>query len=182
MLRTAAAEATVYGLAQVRRRLRSAPLDVVHVVFAPERPRPLLFGLVAIENQTTEPLSVDYTETWGIAGGPARAAEGASVCDTPDGPRALADASIAVRARALDPALEHGLALRCRFALPPGVIRELHFAYVASEPGEDPAVMVRAWRGDVALELERTVRSWLVRLGGELGAIDGYRRTLGTGL
>ncbi len=62
-----------------------------------------------------------------------------------------------------------------------GATRELSFAYVASEPGEDPAVLVRAWRGDVANELERTVASWLAGVGNGSSAIESYRRHVASG-
>ena len=182
ILRTAEPDSVGYGLAQVRRRVSTAALELLHVIFAPIRPRPILFGLVVLWNHAGEPTRVDYTETWSVEGDDIRAADGACVCNTPHGRRALAEASLAVRARVPEPPPERGLALWRRLVIPAGAQRWLHFAYAAPPDEEDPAALVRAWRGDVAHELERAAAAWLVRVGGEPGAIEGYRRLQGSNL
>lgn len=87
------------------------------------------------------------------------------MCVTPDGERALADVSVAPRARAPEPPPERGLSLDARLVLPPRERRELCFAYVAATPEDSAAALVRAWRGDVSAELDHTVESWLAHLG-----------------
>ncbi len=69
VLRTSEPERVEFGLAQVRRLLVSPSLRALHVVFAPSVPRPLLLGLVRLENTSAEAL--------GVAG--ARQGEGASI-------------------------------------------------------------------------------------------------------
>ncbi len=175
LLRTARPDAMHCGLAQVRRRVETAALALLHVVFAPVRPRPLLLGLVRLENRGDGLLELRYTELWDLPGARIRAAESACVCDTEDGARALADAGAALRGRAPQPLPARGLALELELALPPHARRELQFAYAAPEPGEDPAGLVRAWRGDVVGELERTVSLWSARLAGAPNRVEAYR-------
>jgi hypothetical protein len=165
VLRTSQPDAVEFGLAQVRRTLESAELRVLHVVFAPYAARPLLLGLVRLLNLTPEPLLVHYSELWEVAGAAPRAAEAACICTTDDGERALADVSLAPRARAPEPLPECGLALDARLVLPPRERRELCFAYAAPESGDPTHLLVRAWRGDVSEELQHTVESWLEHLG-----------------
>lgn len=175
VLRTAEPTATRCGLAQVRRIVSGAALALVHVVFAPVRPRPLLLSLVRIENRSAELIELRYTELWDVAGTGTRRAEGACICDVAGAERALAEASSAVRARAPEPLPRSGLALAMRFALPAGARRELAFAYAAPEAGEPAAPLVRAWRGDVALELSRCVAHWRERLAGAPNTVAAYR-------
>jgi hypothetical protein len=147
------------------------------VLFAPIDPRPLLLAVVEIENYSDVPLRVDYTELWDVAGEATRAEPGACVCKTAAGQRALADASIAIRAEAPDPLPRRGLALELRLGLPAGTRRQLAFAYVAPSLNEDPSVLVQAWRGEVRSTLERTVARWLEQLEGP-DPIDSYRQQL----
>ncbi len=175
LLRTSRPQRTRYGLGQVRRLLDSPALRVVHVVFAPDRPRPLLLGLVRLESRSQELLHIAYTELWDLPGTNVRVAEGSCLCDTADGARALADASLAIRGRAPDPLLRAGLALELRVLLPPGERRTLSFAYAAPEEGEEPAALVRAWRGSVEEELRGTARSWRERLGERANSMRAYR-------
>lgn len=165
VLRTAEPEATRFGVAQVRRYLRGPGLRVSHVVFAPAAPRPLLLGLARIANDGREPVLVEYTELWNVAGKPVRVSPGACVRRTPGGERALADIALAVRSAVPDPPPELGLCLELRLVVPPGGRRELGFAYAAPPAGESPAALVRAWRGEAVRELGRTVTHWLRRLG-----------------
>jgi hypothetical protein len=146
-----------YGVAQVRRHVAVRSLALLHLVFAPARPRPLLLGLVRLRNLTRSPLLVHYSELWAIDGAPECGAEGACAGAAAGRICALADVSAAIRARPPLPLPESGLALDARIVLPPSAVRQLAFAYVATEPGTDPATLVRAWRGDVANELARTV-------------------------
>ncbi len=175
LLRTAQPDATHYGLAQVRRRVETRDLAMVHVLFAPIAPRPLLLGLVCVENASAQLLQLAYTELWEVQGTNMRAAEGACVCDTPGGRRALADASSVIRGRPPDPLPRAGLALELRISLPPGGRRQVAFAYAAPEPREDPSQLVRAWRADVAGELVRTVRAWRKRLRPAPNTVEAYR-------
>ena len=175
VLRTAEPDATRYGLAQVRRRVTGESLALVHVLFAPVRRRPLLLSLVRIANTSGELIELRYTELWDVAGTGIRRAEGACVCDVAGGERALAEAASAVRARAPEPLPRAGLALVVRLPLPPGARRELAFAYVAPGAGEPAAPLVRAWRGDVAVELERCAAHWQQRLAGSPNRIEAYR-------
>jgi hypothetical protein len=173
VLRTSEPDGVEYGVAQVRRMLESSALRVLHVVFAPYAARPILLGLVRLHNRSAEPLLVHYSELWEVDGA-ARAAEAACVCATDAGERVLADVSIAPRARAPEPLPERGLALDARLVLPPRERRELCFAYAAPETGDPTHLLVRAWRGDVAEELEHTVQSWLEHLGEN--PLAAYRR------
>lgn len=175
VLRTAEPRFVHYGLAQVRRGVEAAGVRMLHVVFAPARARPLLLGLVRIENPGSELVQLDYTELWEVTGVRARAAEGACVCDTPGGERALADLASAIRGRAPRPPSQGGLSLTLRLALPPGERRQLTFAYAAPAPDESAAVLVRAWRGDVAGELMRTTRYWLDSLRESSNPLEAYR-------
>ena len=164
LLRTARSERTQAGLAQVRRRISGDGFEVEHVFFAPLEPRPLMLSLVVLRNSCAEPLRVDYTELWEVAGTGTRAEPGACVCDTEAGSRALADASIAIRGEAPHPLPTAGLALNLRIGLAPGATRELSFVYAAPGPNEDPSRLVQGWRGDVRRSLQRTVEDWLARL------------------
>jgi hypothetical protein len=175
LLRTARPDALSCGLAQVRRRVETQTLALLHLVFAPAPPRPLLLGLVRLENRSEELLELRYSELWDLPGREIRADEGACLCDTDDGARALADAGAVIRGRAPQPLPTRGLALDLELALPPGARRELQFAYAAPEPGEDPAGLVRAWRGDVAAELVRTASLWSTRLAGAPNSVEAYR-------
>ena len=74
-------------------------LRLEHVLFRPDVSRPVRLALVHLENRGDEPLIVDYTETWDLARDGYRVAEAAAVAETRDGLRALADASVAPRAR-----------------------------------------------------------------------------------
>ena len=175
LLRTSKPQSTRCGLGQVRRLLESPDLQVAHVVFAPERPRPLLLGLVRLESRSDELLQIAYSELWDLPGANVRAAEGTCLCDTADGRRALADAGLAIRGRAPDPLPRAGLALEMRLILPPGERRDLSFVYAAPKPSEEPAALVRAWRGSVEAELAATVRSWRERLGAHANSLRAYR-------
>jgi hypothetical protein len=130
------------------------------VLFAPAPARPIRLALVWLQNAGPELLIVDYTETWDLERCGYRVGEAAAIAETPDGPRILADVSVAARARPPREPPALGLALDLRLALPAGARRPLSFAYAAPDPDEEPAALVRAWRGDVAAELQRTLRAW----------------------
>ncbi len=181
VFRTADPDTTRFGVAQARRLLVALPLRIAHVVFAPAAPRPILLGLVRLENRGARPLRLEYSELWSVEGSDYRTAPGACSCETDSGTRALADASAAVRARPPDSAPRKGLALDLRFVLPADSRRHLCFAYAAPEPGEGPELLVRAWRGDAARELERSVASWLERVKNEPDPIAAYRSRFRTG-
>ncbi len=172
--RTSTAEPRL-GLAQVRRYCHLDSLDLVHIVFAPVEPRPLLLGLVRLRNRSSAPLPLTYTELWEVAEGSFGTAEGACERVGPRGVRVLADASSVVRARVPEPPPTRGLALDTSLVLPPDSIRELHFAYAAPPSGEPAAPLVRAWRGDVATELVRTVRFWSAQVGAGLDGVRAFR-------
>jgi hypothetical protein len=175
VLRTAHPQRTSFGLAQVRRLLVGGRLRVLHVVFAPLAPRPVLFGIARLRNDGAAPLGVDYTETWDVTGSDYRAAVGACERRTADGVRALAEVSAVIRAAPLEPPPRAGLVLSVRLVLPPRSTRELCFAYAAPGPDEDAAALVRAWRGDVAPELARTAAGWAKALAGESSPVHAYR-------
>lgn len=175
---TSRADATLFGLAQVRRRIELPSLAVEHLIFAPLHPRPLLLALVRLLNKGDRPVVVDYTETWAVSGSEVREAAGACLCETPEGQRALADAGLVVRGRAPDPLPRAGLAVDLRLPLPPGEIRQLSFAYAAPDSGNEAAPLVRGWRGAAEAELARTVAGWVERLAAEEDLIDAYRRNL----
>jgi hypothetical protein len=181
VLRTANATRTRCGLAQVRRLIESGPLLVAHVVFAPMVARPLLLGLVRLRNAGAAPLVLDYTELWEVGAGAYRVTAAAAELRTPEGVRALADASSAIRARAPEAAPARGLALDLRIALPPRETRHLEFAYVA--PGADdvaPELLVAAFRGGVRLELARTASAWLRRLAAAGDPLAEYAKAVAT--
>jgi hypothetical protein len=180
VLRTAEPASTSFGVAQVRRFLSAETVGLVHVVFAPITPRPLLLGVVRLKNRGDEPVQVDYTELWDVQGTDHEAAAGACSCRSAEGTRALADVAIAVRARAPEAPSHAGLALDLRILLPPRSHRQLYFAYAAPQPGEDAALLVRAWRGDVMAELRRTVASFVAPLQPGSDAISAYRRQVAT--
>lgn len=176
MLRTAEARAWSCGLAQVRRLLEADVLRVVHVVFAPAVPRSLLLGLARLYNSGAEPLVVEYTELWEVGAGAYRGTAGACEREAGSGRVALADLSSAVRARAPREPPRRGLALDVTLAVPGGEARQLAFGYVAPEPDADPSLLVRAFRGEVRAELERTAAHWLERLAGVADPVAAYRR------
>ncbi len=177
-LRTAHADRMDVGLGWARRCVFGEGLSLEHLVFAPAEPRPLLLGLAALRNSTDEALVADYGELWGVTGSDASAAPGACVCETGDGRRALADAGIAIRARAPDPPPRSGLALDLRILLPARTTRELSFAYAAPGPNEDPAALVQAWRGGVRVSLETLVAGWLERLADAPEPVTAYRNAV----
>ncbi len=174
VLRTADPELTQFGVAQVRRLCAARNARMAHVLFCPHTPRPLLLGLVWLENRAADPLLLRYTETWDVPGAYG-AAEGACERQGPDGLRVLAEVGAAVRARPPQDAGERGLALDLRIVLPPHARRSLGFAYAAPEPEDDPRGLVRAWRGDVAAELAHTVGAWLDELGSPKDPVAAYR-------
>lgn len=180
LLSTSSGASTQVGIAQVRRQAANETLSVTHVLFAPIEPRPLLLAVVELENRSDAPLRVDYTELWDVAGSETHAAPGACVCETEAGRRALAEASVAIRAKAPQPLPTQGLALDLRIGLAPRATRPLAFAYAAPGPNEDPAVLVQAWRGEVRSALERTVAHWLQQLEGRDGPdlIERYRQAV----
>jgi hypothetical protein len=182
VLRTAEPLLTQFGVAQVRRLLGEGSLRLAHVVFAPLAHAPILLGLVRLWNAGPGPLLVDYSETWDVDGGEYRAAEAACERRGASGTRALADAAAAPRARPPKQAPSRGLALDVRLFLEPGARRHLAFAYVAPESDVDAALLVRAWRGEVARELPRTVARWLEQLGSPARPIDAYRARYGAAL
>lgn len=179
MLRTADPLHTRFGLAQVRRELAAGALRALHLVFAPDAERPLLLGLARLENRGDAPLALEYSETWEVEGDEYRAAAGACERRTADGTRALAEVSLAVRARAPEPPPRSGLALEVRLLLPPRSRRELHFAYAAPGPDDPPAALVRAWRGRVPGELERSAKVWSERVAGSADPVAAYRTQAG---
>jgi hypothetical protein len=174
VLRVSEADRVSVGLAQVRRVLERELFGLVHVVFAPAVPRPLLLALVRLRNRSQELVQLDYSELWDLPGGALRVYPGACERTTPAGDRALADAGMSIRAHTPDPPPRDGLALTLRLVLPPDSQRELAFAYAAPDPGEPAAAMVQAWRGDVAGELARTVRRWQARFPAP-NTLDAYR-------
>jgi hypothetical protein len=151
--------ATLFGVGQVRRALRTPALDLLHVVFAPLAPRPALLGLVRLENRSDETIALEYTETWDVRAGDYRVASAACERRFAGHVLALAEASSASRAVAPEAAPTRGLALDVTLALPPRARRHLAWAYVAVAEEEDPAEVVRAWRGEVANELARVGRA-----------------------
>jgi len=158
------------GIAQLRRQVELEELRLLHVLFAPDIPRPLLLSLVTLANAGDRAVPVRYTELWEVAP-PATgersdeaSVEGATFCSTSQGERALADASLAVRARPPEPPAEQGLALEVELLVPPRESRQLAFVFAAPPPDEPAAPLVRAIRGDVAREFERTLTAWLARL------------------
>jgi hypothetical protein len=155
--RTSQPDGVRYGPAQVRRELRGQRFGLVHVAFLPARPRPALLVLVRVENRERAPLVLDLTETWGVERSDYRVDEAAAIAATSAGPRVLADAGPVPRARAPEPPPVAGLALDLRFAVPGRSRRQLYFVHAAPEPDENPAALVRAWRGEVEAELTRTV-------------------------
>lgn len=159
VLTTREPDATLFGVAQVRRALRVRGLAVTHVVFAPASSRGLLLGLARLENESDELVAVEYTEIWDLPSGEYRVAP--TACERRFGGHvfALAEASDATRARAPDAEPARGLALDVTVALPPRARRQLSFAYVALADEEDAGALVRAWRGRVTEELERAGRS-----------------------
>lgn len=167
VLSTREPEATLFGVGQVRRALRTPALDLLHVVFAPTAPRPALLALVRIRNRTGEPFALEYTETWDVPPGEYRVAPAA--CERRVGGHvlALAEASAVSRALAPDAAPVRGLALDVTLAVPAGARRHLAWAYVAVAEEEDAGELVRAWRGEVAAELARAGRA--------LGSVEAYR-------
>ena len=177
VLRTAETDLTQFGVAQVRRLCQSPHARLAHVLFAPRAPRPLLLGLVWVENRTDDPLLLRYTETWDVRGA-YRSAVGACERRGDEGLRVLAEAGVAVRARAPERAGERGLALDLRIVLPPSARRALGFAYAAPEPDDNAVGMVRAWRGEVAAELERTVAAWSTELGAVKDPVAAYREAV----
>ncbi len=168
--------ATQVGVAQVRRDCVLDGLDVLHLVFTPAAMRPLLLAWVQLFNRTEHPLLVHYSELWDVTPTAVRVAEAACIGETPKGERVLADLGSAPRASAPDPPPEEGLALDARFVVPPHQLRELTFGYVATPPGDSAALLVRAWRGAVKSELERTYAAWVARLGPE--PLPAYRSML----
>jgi hypothetical protein len=161
VLSTSSASVTEYGVAQVRRGLEIRGLRVLHVVFAPAAPRALLLAWVRLENSGSEPLALEYTETWDVPAGVYATAS--SACERRFGGHVFALADCAMVARAEPPAQPpaRGLALDLLLALPPGARRHLAFAYVAVTEEDDPGRLVRAFRGEVGTTLERIGRSGL---------------------
>ncbi|MCP4007506.1 MAG: hypothetical protein GY725_25280 [bacterium] len=176
LLRTNEADETQYGVAQVRRILHTPDLALLHLVFAPAGDHPLLFSLVRLENLADSPVYLEYSETWDVSDGVYRAGDGACerVTEGEAGEcvRALAESSSVIRARAPEPGPRVGLALDLGIALPPRASRNLSFAYVERE---QPADLVRAWRGDVARELQHTASNWLEDLDPTADPIGAYR-------
>jgi hypothetical protein len=189
VLRIATCDVLECGIAQLRRRLEADRLAVLHLIFAPARPRPLLLSLVRLLNRSDEPLELEYSELWDVGIVDGRSEHGAHVGMSSDGARALADLSVAIRFRPPDPLPESGLALEARIVLPPAALRSLSFAYVAPRAGESDAPLIQAWRGDVEAELVRSVQDWTARLpsmrqggsGGDAPAdpVLGYRFAVG---
>jgi hypothetical protein len=150
VLSTREPDATLFGVAQVRRALRGPSLELAHVVFAPPSSRALLLGLVRLDNKSDAALALEYTEIWDVPAGEYRAAEAA--CERRFGGHlfALAEATDATRARAPEQMPSRGLALDLALVLPARARRHLAFAYVALPEPEDAGELVRAWRGEVA--------------------------------
>ncbi len=177
VLRTAEPTETEFTLAQVERRVESDLLELRHAVFAPARDRPFLLGEVRFFNHSHEPLRVDYTEIWDLPFAATRTAAGVAIAEQGESRFALGDASLALRTENPTPAFEHGLALCCRWALPPKEARSMQFAYVALDGEEDPGMLIGAWRGGVEEERARTIRYWEERLSEGEASLDGYRRS-----
>ncbi len=179
MLRTPEPEAVRFGLAQVRRRVSSGPLHCTHVLFAPRRPRPLLLSLVRLVNTGSSPIRIEYTELWDVPEGDYRASVGACERETPEELRVLADLGVVLRTRVPEQSPARGLALDLELVLPPRALRQLYFAYAAPSSGDPPGPLVRAWRGEVARELDEVVRYWNARVGSEGEAVEAFRKALG---
>jgi hypothetical protein len=177
--RTAEPEEVRFGLAQVRRLCTLGPVRIVHVLFAPIRSRPLLLGLVRLHNSSGHPQAIEYSELWDVPDGKWCTREGACERRTAEGVRALADAGFVVRARVPEVPPTRGLALDVALFLPPRTVREVHFAYAAPDPGDSAALLVRAWRGNVAHELERVSDLWVSRAGASPDAVTIFRRMVG---
>lgn len=174
VLRSSEPDSTAYGIAQLRRYLAWGPLRVLHLVFAPECERPLLLGLVRLENQGPDLLPVEYSEIWDVRGGDYRAEPGGAERWDVDGVRALADLAVGVRSHSPETASPRGLALDLSLALPPRSRRELCFGYLRGDPGEPVGTTLRAWRGEVRGALAHTVQSWEARLPGGSDPIAAY--------
>ncbi len=181
VLRTANATEWCCGLAQVRRLLDVGALAVVHVVFAPAVSRAVMLGLVRLHNTGAEPLVVEYTELWEVGVGAYRVVPGGCERDEGQARLALADLSSVIRARAPREPPGRGLALDVTFAIPGGQTRQLTFGYLAPESDGDPGLLARAFRGEVAAELERTARLWLQRLDATSEPVAAYRRAVRAG-
>jgi hypothetical protein len=167
VLSTRSPEATLFGVGQVRRLLRTPALELLHVVFAPTAPRPALLALVRLESRSDEPLALEYTETWDVPAGEYRVASAAAERRFGGHVLALAEASSATRAMAPEAAPTRGLALDVTLAVPPRARRHLAWAYVAVPEEEDASDLVRALRGEVAEEL--------LRAGRAVSSVEAYR-------
>lgn len=167
-----------FGLAQVRRLCVGAELRILHVLFAPVEPRPVLLGLAHLTSLVDRPLRIDYTELWDVPDGDWAPVVGGCERRTGEQVRVLADAGAVLRARAPGEPLSRGLALEVALALPPRATRRLAFVYAAPPPHEDAGRLVRAWRGSVAEELERVARTWMARLGSDAAAVSAFRASL----
>jgi hypothetical protein len=180
VLRTAEPDVTSFGVAQVRRFLSGGYLQVVHLVFAPVTPRPVLLSVVRLKNLGVGPVQVNYTEFWDVRGDDYRAASGACSCQSVEGLRVLGDVALAVRGNAPEASTHSGLALDLQIVLPPDSRRHLCFAYATPEPGEDAALLVRTWRGEALAELERTVTDFVGHVKSGTDAISAYRTRVAT--
>jgi hypothetical protein len=174
ILRTSSPAATYCGLGLVLRVCESAELRIEHLLFAPERPRPIVFARVCLQSLAEELLLVSYSELWDLPCRSRSAEEGASSGETERGVRVLADLDAVIRGRAPQ-GLECGLALDVRVPLPPGERRALAFAYVLPAAAERPGPLVGAWRGDVEAELERARAVRRARFAGCAHPLAAYR-------
>ncbi len=178
LLRTAAPDSTACGIAQVRRYLERGTLRVLHLVFAPEAARPLLLGLVRLENRGEELLPVEYTEIWDVAGEAYASAPGGAERRDVDGLRVLADLGVGVRSRVPETVAPRGLALELTLVLPPRSRRDLCFGYARGDPDEERVPALRALRGEVRPLLADTVRGWMKRLPETPDPVAAYRAEL----
>ena len=167
-------------MAQVRRFLSGGFLQVVHVVFAPVTPRPVLLSVVRLKNRGVGPVQVNYTEFWDVRGKEYRASSGACSCQAGERLRVLGDVALAVRSNAPEASTHSGLALDLQIVLPPNSRRHLCFAYATPEPDENAALLVRTWRGEALAELERTVVNFVSHLKPGTDAISAYRTRVAT--
>jgi hypothetical protein len=174
ILRTSAASAHYYGLGFVLRVCESPALRLEHLLFAPQRPRPILFAHVILQNRLDEVLVVQYSELWDLACRAAIAHAGACSAHTERGLRVLAEVDAAIRAHAPE-GLDRGLALDVRLALPPGAQRPLSFAYVLPDREDDHGSLVSAWRGRVQEELETTLAEFHARFADRSDPLGAYR-------
>jgi hypothetical protein len=178
ILRTSAPSTlTRCGAGLVLRTCESAALRLEHLLFAPDCARPLLLGCATLENLGDDVLVVRHAELWDVPCTDALGEDGACSGRAPRGVRVLAELDPVIRARVPEP-LERGLALDVRFAIPARASRRLCFGYGLPGEEDDPAALVRGWRGSVPDELERTLSRWRTCLADSHDPLSLYRSSV----